>query len=134
MSILDFFTNKKKISENDFNLLVIDDNLDLIEQLKLVKIPIKINIIYATTSREAAKLLKSMEIHAVLADVQMDDMYLLDYELNKIYDKIPIFRMSGEYSSYSNLILMKPFTLNEYKDVIIQLYGLGKSVFNKKAS
>lgn len=134
MSILDFFHKQKKISENDFNLLVIDDNLDLIEQLKLVKIPIKINIIYATTSREAAKLLKSMEIHAVLADVQMDDMYLLDYELNKIYDKIPIFRMSGEYSSYSNLILMKPFTLNEYKDVIIQLYGLGKSVFNKKAS
>jgi len=128
MSILNFFSDKKeKPSQKKTEaILVIDDNLELLEMLKKIKTSGSINIIYADSAKEAVRHLQESNIVAILADITMPNQEMLDYEIAKRVSKIPIFRMSGNHSHYSNLMLQKPFSMQEYKNIISQLECLGK--------
>ena len=128
MGILGFFQESKKQEkiESKESILVVDDNLELLEMLKKVKLPASMNIIYAESAKEAVKHLHESNIVAILADITMPNQELLDYEIAKMFSKIPVFRMSGNHSHYTNLMLHKPFSTNAYRDVLIQLECLGK--------
>lgn len=128
MSILSFFSEKKEkpTLKQKPSILVVDDNLELLEMLKKIKTSSSINVVYADSAQEAVKYLKESNIVAILADITMPNQELLDYEIAKRVSKIPIFRMSGNHTHYSNLMLQKPFSIQEYKNIIDQLECLGK--------
>lgn len=133
MSILNFLKKPQpSLIPNKFTILVIEDNIELLEVLKAVKIPQEINVVYSSNALEAIGILKHQEINAILSDIQMENMDSLNYEINKLYSEIPVFRMSGSYPSFPNLMLSKPFSMPEYRSTLIQLYGLGKGL--KRAS
>ena len=106
--------------------MVIEDNVELLEVLRQVTVSPSIQIHFATSALEALKIIRKENIGAILADVEMENKDLLDAHLHKLYSKIPIFRMSGSHRSYTNLMLVKPFSIAEYRSTIIQLQGLGQ--------
>jgi DNA-binding response OmpR family regulator len=135
-NILDFLGFKKKKEEakkiTDFHLLVVEDTEELLDVLRLAKFPEQIKITMVTSGVQAIQTLTTEKIDAILADINMPDMDLLNKELNVRCGEIPVFRMSGQYDHFVNLVLKKPFGIKEYQQAVVQLYGLAKVI--KRAS
>lgn len=134
--ILDFLGFKKakeqKKQPAEFNLLVVEDTEELLEILSLAQFPPCIKVTMVNNGFKAVEVLKTKPIDAILADINMPDMDLLNKELNVRCGEIPVFRMSGQYDHFVNLVLKKPFGIKEYQAVVYQLYGLSQVV--KRAS
>lgn len=128
--ILDFLGFKKKQQKvlQDFHLLVVEDTVELLEVLKLAQFPPNIKITMVESGLQAIEVLNLESIDAILADINMPDMDELNKELNKRCGEIPVFRMSGQYDQFVNLVLKKPFGIKEYQDAVIQLYGLSQVI------
>ena len=136
MGILNFFKKPEpvRVIKTVFKILVVDDDLDLIEMLKLATYPEDVQIIFATSAREALNYLGQNEIDAVMADINMPDQHLLDSKLLSTCGDIPVYRMTGASENYLkvNMMLKKPFGVNKFLAKIQELKGLSRVI--KKAA
>ncbi len=133
MGIFDFLSKKqeKEIKKQlIYKILVVDDDLDLIEMLKLATYPEDVKIIFATSAIEAINELKFNKIDGVMADINMPGQDKLNEKLNEVCGDIPVYRMTGASENYMkvNMMLKKPFSVNKFLSKIDEIKGISRVI------
>ena len=110
--------------DNEFNILIVEDNPDLILLMKNI-LSRKYNVFTSGNGKEALNVLKEQDIHLIISDVMMPEMD--GYELcgniknNVEYSHIPIILLTAKtgeedvveaYQSGADAYLKKPFSVN----------------------
>lgn len=112
-------------------ILVIDDEDGILTSLKMVKLSDNVELLFCNNAKEALLLIP--QVDAIISDVQMPNQTLLEEGLNQFNSEM-IYRMTGNINYDFNQILLKPFSLKKFREVISDLVQKNKQFKNSKAA
>jgi CheY-like chemotaxis protein len=114
------------IKENEFKLLVIDDEVELLETIvKQAKALGYSQVVWADNVDRAMEIIKNFKVDGILADVNMPQKDILNQHLSRC--GIPVARVSGQTQRVVNFMLTKPFNIKQLKAVLDQLRMLASA-------
>lgn len=106
-------------------ILVIDDEQMFLDALKMVKWDPGLEVTFCNSANEALPLIPLAD--GIISDVCMANSDKLELALAAVKSRIPIIRMTGNLDSPSKDLLIKPFSLKQFKESINSMHTQGKA-------
>lgn len=103
----------------NIKILIIDDEEQILSLLSMVTYDEGVELFFANSVEQALLLLPTVD--GVISDIMMPDQDKLDVELEKVSKQIPVYRMSGAVDRKETVMIHKPFTIQEFKSMVVQL-------------